>query len=49
MIEALAGLKFVVGSDKLSFFDAALAQTGASVEDRYVEITAEEYANIFNV
>ena len=49
MIEALAGLKFVVGSDKLSFFDAALAQTGASVEDKYVEITAEEYANIFNV
>lgn len=49
MLESLAGLKFVVGSDKLSFFDAALAQTGASVEDKYVEITAEEYANIFNV
>ena len=48
-VDDIAGLKFVVGSDKLSFFDAALAQTGASVEDKYVEITAEEYANIFNV
>lgn len=48
-VDDIEGLKFVVGSDKLSFFDAALAQTGASVEDKYVEITAEEYANIFNV
>lgn len=47
-VDDIEGLKFVVGSDKLSFFDAALAQTGASVEDKYVEITAEEYANIFN-
>lgn len=48
-VDDIEGFKFVVGSDKLSFFDAALAQTGASVEDKYVEITAEEYANIFNV
>lgn len=48
-VNGIKGFKFVVGSDKLSFFDAALAQTGASVEDKYVEITAEEYANIFNV